>query len=181
MTTTDRSAATNVVLNGLDRVWRRQRGRFEGLTQDEYLWEPVADCWSVRPVDGVWRANEPRTGPEPEVAPVTTIAWRLWHIGSDCLADYTSRGLGDWPLAVEGTEWYESVDDALVAVDQAWTSFRSGLDALGEAGLWGPLGEQHFEWAAEPWAALGVHALAEVSHHGAEIGLLRDLWAHGLR
>ena len=180
--TTDRSVATKAVLDDLDRVWRRERGRCEGLTQDEYLWEPVADCWSVRPDgDGVWRAVQPRLDPEPELAPVTTIAWRLWHIASDCLADYASRGLGDWPLAVEGTDWYESVDDGLAVTDQAWAGFRSGLDDLGEAGLWGPLGEQHDDWAAEPWARLAIHALGEVAHHGGEIGLLRDLWAHGLR
>jgi hypothetical protein len=177
------SVASNVVLDGLDRVWRRERGRCEGLSQAEYLWEPVAGCWSVRPVDGsdgVWRANE-RTDDEPAVAPVTTIAWRLWHIASECLADYTVRGLGAWPLAVEDTEWYGSVDEALAAVDRAWAAFREGLDALGEEGLWGPLGEQHSDWAAEPWAKLAVHAQAEVAHHGAEIGLLRDLWLHGLR
>ncbi len=33
----------------LDRHWRTQlRPRLDGLTDDEYLWEPVSDCWSVR-------------------------------------------------------------------------------------------------------------------------------------
>jgi hypothetical protein len=27
------------------------RPRLEGLTDEEYLWEPVADCWSLRPRD----------------------------------------------------------------------------------------------------------------------------------
>lgn len=28
------------------------RPRFEGLTDDEYLWEPAPGCWSVRPAPG---------------------------------------------------------------------------------------------------------------------------------
>ena len=37
----------------LRRQWRdscdRILWRLEGLTDDEYRWEPVADCWNVRP------------------------------------------------------------------------------------------------------------------------------------
>ena len=30
--------------------WDRQlRARLDGLTDDEYLWEPAPGCWSVRP------------------------------------------------------------------------------------------------------------------------------------
>lgn len=30
--------------------WTRQlRGRLDGLTDDEYFWEPAPGCWSVRP------------------------------------------------------------------------------------------------------------------------------------
>jgi hypothetical protein len=64
------------------------RPKLEGLTDDEYFWEPVAGCWSVRPRD---RATAPVLGgsgalvsevafPEPDPAPVTTIAWRLVHL-----------------------------------------------------------------------------------------------------
>ena len=34
----------------LDWHWRSQlRPRLDGLTDDEYFWEPVAGCWSIRP------------------------------------------------------------------------------------------------------------------------------------
>lgn len=166
-----------LVLESLDYVWNRVRTRVEGLGQDEYLWEPVSGCWSVRRTGDGWQADHQR--PEPEPAPVTTIAWRLWHIGSTCLASYTERGLGppgSWPLAVHGTEWYGEVGEALTAMDTAWAAFRAGLAALGEDGMWRPLGERWGIYAKDTRAALAVHALDEVSHHGAEMALLRDLY-----
>jgi hypothetical protein len=170
-------SVAQLLVGVLDEVWDRQRARMAGLTQEEYLWEPVPDCWSVTQRDGGWHVPEHQR-PDPVPAPVTTIAWRLWHIASDCLADYTVRGLGPRPIAVSGSEWYGDVGEALAALDQAWTGFRAGMDGLGDDGMWSPLGEQWGPYAPEPWAALGVHALDEVAHHGAEIGLLRDLYAH---
>jgi hypothetical protein len=162
-----------LVLDALDYVWGRVRTRCEGLSQDEYVWEPVEGCWSVRDNDGVVTVD--RVVPEPEPAPVTTIAWRLWHIGSECLAGYTEGGLGPWPLPVHDREWYLDVEQALGAVDTAWAAFREGLGRLGEDGMRRELGEPWGPYAHDTWAALVVHALDELSHHGAEIALLRDL------
>ena len=116
---------SDLLLESFDYVWDRVRRRMDGLLQEEYLWEPVEGSWSIRETDGVWRVE--RTSPEPSPAPVTTIAWRLWHIGSECLAGYTSRGLGDWVLDVQDDEWYPDVDDALAALDRAWAAFREGI------------------------------------------------------
>lgn len=41
---------THESLEQTDRHWRDQlRPRLEGLTDDEYLWEPVAGAWNVHP------------------------------------------------------------------------------------------------------------------------------------
>ena len=90
--------------------------------------------------------------------------------------DYTSRGLGPWPLDVRDREWYGSADLALAATDQARRVLRQGLGALGQAGFWRPLGPEWDEYAADPWAGLVVHLQDEHAHHGAEIALLRDLY-----
>lgn len=175
-------AAGPLALQSLDRAWGRIRGRMTGLTQAEYLWEPVAGMWSVRPgADGVWRAERVgREEPDPDPAPVTTVAWRLWHIGSECLAEYTAGGLGAWPLPAlpaGGADWCAAVGDALGAVDTAWAAFREALGGLGEEGMWRPLGPAWGSYADYPWVSLALHALDELSHHGAEVALLRDLYA----
>ena len=58
------------------------------LTDEEYLWEPVREMWSVRP-SGTGRTPMAVGGggteidyqiPEPKPVPVTTIAWRIGHL-----------------------------------------------------------------------------------------------------
>ena len=68
-----------------DFAWDRLRSRVQGLTDEEYLWEPADDCWTIRPdADGVWR---PDASPFPrDPARLATIAWRLTHITDDILA-----------------------------------------------------------------------------------------------
>jgi hypothetical protein len=78
------------------------------MSDAEYLWEPVANCWSVRRREdgpgagatvlvgeGAWGRDGGR--PHPWPPPITTIAWRLAHL-SEMLtlrADHTigSRSL----------------------------------------------------------------------------------------
>src|SRR5437870_276500 len=60
-----------------------------GMTDDEYLWEPVPNCWSIRPRAagpglgaivlvgaGKWGRDSARPS-HPSPPPFTTIAWRL--------------------------------------------------------------------------------------------------------
>ena len=53
----------NADLRELSRyVFDRTRRRLDGLTDDEYLWEPSPHCWSIRPRDSsVWEADGPLT------------------------------------------------------------------------------------------------------------------------
>ena len=47
------SAMLDVLIEQLEWHWTNQlRPRLDGLTDDEYLWEPVAGAWSVRPGAG---------------------------------------------------------------------------------------------------------------------------------
>jgi hypothetical protein len=164
----------HLVFGGFDFVWERLRQRVGGLSADEYLWEPVDDMWTIRPAGARWIADWAR--PDPVPAPVTTIAWRLWHI-ADCLASYVAPHLGDWPLPGEFRDWFGAVEPALRYLDVAHDAFRERIAALGEDGLRRPLGPKWGPFAEESWAALVVHAMDEVAHHGAEVALLRDLYA----
>jgi hypothetical protein len=73
----------------LDWHWREQlRPRLNGLTDEEYRWEPVPGAWNVRPrgtgtapiAVGGGEFTMDYAMPEPDPPPVTTIAWRLGHI-----------------------------------------------------------------------------------------------------
>src|SRR5215471_1097388 len=80
----------------LDWHWHAQlRPRLDGLTDDEYLWEPVADAWSVREVDG--RGLLDWAWPAPSPPPVTTIAWRIAHVTIGCFEARTASHFGGPP------------------------------------------------------------------------------------
>jgi DinB family protein len=71
-----------LLLSQMDEVYARLRERLAGLTDDEYLWEPVPGCWTIhRDQSGAWVVDYAL--PDPEPAPVTTIGWRLVHL-ADC-------------------------------------------------------------------------------------------------
>lgn len=161
----------SVVLGSMDRMFDQLVDRLDGLTTAEYLWEPTPGSWSVRrTADGsvvVDGAGEREIDP----APVTTIAWRMWHIAMDCLDDYTRRFTGDTSSAP--ATW--TIDPACAVDDMAaaWAAYRSvvaGLDWWSELGdTWGP-------WSRHSVADMAMHASNEIVHHGAEIALLRDLY-----
>jgi hypothetical protein len=163
-----------LLLDTYDYIGDRLRRRLAGLTDQEYLWQPVADCWSVAEQDGRWVPHPNQDVAPP--APITTIAWRIWHIASDCLSGYITPSLGDWPLQVPEGEWYGTAADALAELNLAYAEFRSRISDLGEDGLAEELGPRWGPYQHDTWAALVMHAIDEVAHHGAEIALLRDLY-----
>lgn len=167
-------STTEELLALYDYVHDRHVGMLSGLSDEAYLWEPVAGCWSVRPgADGVFRAEMVR--PDPDPAPFTTIAWRVWHIALDCLGGYSDRFFeghgGD-----DVREWPGTVAGASAEVEKEWSRFREHVAALDDAGLARTLGPIAGPYADDSYHALVLHALDEVIHHTAEIGVLRDLY-----
>ncbi|MFD6142697.1 DinB family protein [Promicromonospora sp. NPDC060271] len=64
----------------LDLTWSLFEYHLERLAPEDFLWEPAALCWTVRPTaDGVWVPDWSDTEPDP--VPVPTIGWVTWHIG----------------------------------------------------------------------------------------------------
>ena len=161
----------NVILGSMDRMFAQLVQRLDGLTDTEYLWEPVPGSWSVRMtpdgeilVDG---AGERDVDP----APVTTIAWRLWHIAIDCLDDYTRRFHGDDSDAP--ATWTLDSAEAIEITRAKWERYRSVVTGMD---WWGELGEDWEHWSRHSVADMAMHASNEIVHHGAEIALLRDLY-----
>lgn len=64
----------------LDLTWSLFEYHLERLEPGDFLWEPAALCWTVRPTeDGAWVPDWADTEPDP--VPVPTIGWVSWHIG----------------------------------------------------------------------------------------------------
>jgi hypothetical protein len=81
--TTDMDWVRALVVDQLGFYWDAHLWpRLQGLTDEEYFWEPVPGAWSIRPdADGVFVQDGARM-PPPVPPPVTTIAWRIVHARS---------------------------------------------------------------------------------------------------
>ena len=164
----------DVVLDSMDRMFDQLVTRLDGLTDDEYRWEPVADMWSVRLVDGVAIVDGAGQR-DVDPAPPTTIAWRLWHLTMDCLDDYTRRFRGDGDPAP--AEWTRRADEATERLRAAWAAYRQ---TIAGRRWWDELGDDWGPWSRHSVADMAMHAGNELVHHGAEVALLRDLYRSGV-
>lgn len=169
-----------------------------GLTQEEFDWEPHPGAWGVRRreecttanpggaeagawvVDQDWAVAEAADRGE-AVEPMTTIGWLLNHFGAapGLTAELDFVG-GPAVPSLEGYDrmWghtvIPTVDDAVARFQEGWTALKTALrdtsDDMLERGCDG-----------HPWKrgdrAIGA-MLNEVSHHGTQICVLRDLYAH---
>ena len=118
MTTTDLIAH---LTEQLDWHWQHQlRPRFDGLTDAEYFWEPVPDCWTVRRDGDRMIADFAFPPPQPE--PVTTIAWRLAHVIVGVLAVRAHSHFGGPPAAYETWDY---AADAATALRQLGRRLRA--------------------------------------------------------
>lgn len=160
------------------------RPRLEGLTDEEYLWEPVPGCWNIRPrgqstaqiAGGTGDVTIDFAQPQPDPAPVTTIAWRMAHIIVDIFGMRTASHFGGPDVHHMTFAHASTAKDALAQLDETYTAWITGVRALGEKGLARPCGPAEGLYADAPLAVLVLHINREAIHHAAEIALLRDLY-----
>ncbi len=154
-----------------DLTWALFEYHLERLEPHDFLWEPAADCWTLRRADdGTWMPDWAETEPDP--VPVPTIGWLSWHIGwwwsvaADHAHGRTPRERTDiaWPGEGKPTiDWLRVLrEDWLVAMDRF-------TDADLEA-------TAPFPWASDPGHTV-THMVAwvnaELMKNAAEIGQLR--------
>ena len=160
------------------------RPRLDGLTDAEYLWEPVEGCWNLRlREDGNYTLDTQRPPSAPE--PVTTLAWRMMHVGAYCLWNRAGAFFGGDSVP-DDADMFDArrvpaslpatASEAIAFLDQAYSRWHDGIAGLDEDALRAPLGPKGGPFAADPMAGLIVHISREVMHHGGEICLLRDLY-----
>jgi hypothetical protein len=164
-------------------------GRVHGMSDEEYFWEPVPGCWSVRRRDdergvkmygkGEW-GWEYKTIPQdaPEPPPFTTIAWRVAHLatGLTMRADWT---VGTKSLGFNDVEMPASAAAGIGALERSTAFWREALTTATTDEDLDQVGRSSFPWGLDPdlpFIEIVWWVNKELIHHGAEIALLRDLW-----
>jgi len=178
---------TSTLLEQLTYHWDdKARPRLEGLTDDEYRWEPVDGAWGVRPRADATTPMATGAGdvvidfafPEPDPAPVTTIAWRLAHVVVGVFGARNAGHFGGPPVDYSTFGYAPDAATALAQLDEGYERWIAGVRSLGDDDLARPCGPAEHDWAHLPMGALVLHINREVIHHLAEVALLRDLYAH---
>ena len=165
---------TKELADQLDWHWQHQlRPRLEGLTDDEYFWEPVPGCWTLHPDGSIDFSYPP---PQPE--PFTTIAWRLAHVIVGVLARRNHSHFGGPPADYQSWPYARDARTALEQLDAAYANWITGVRGLDDEALARPCGPAEGPYADFSMATLVLHINREVIHHGAEIACIRDLYTH---
>ena len=162
-----------------DTVWERTRRRLDGLTDEEYRWEPAPGCWSIRtrPDGTTFHEWAPVVHPDP----FTTLAWRLWHLIDMYGEDRAPRWLD---VAAQGDAVGldapdptppATADAALAQLDRAHARWDAHLALVDDERLGTLIGPVGGEYSGGTRAGYVLHMLDEFIHHGAEISMLRDL------
>jgi hypothetical protein len=168
----------DLLLHQLDESYRALHARMAGLTDEEYLWEPVPGCITLRERDGRWQPD--RGAPRTEPPPFTTIARRLSHLTTDCLFMRWEYTFGGRALTHDDVEYSGTAAGALALFEDAYGRWRAGLGTLTEADL-DVVGLSQMPTGLDPDLAFGEVLWwnnRELIHHGAEIAMMRDLWTH---
>lgn len=169
------AARVDLLIRQLDIAWSLFEHHLKDLDDAACLWEPVANCWTVRP-DGHGRWVADWAVPEPEPAPVTTIGWLTWHIGfwwTTTLGHCFGEGAPEreeirWPGgAAAAADW-------LRALKEDW---RANLLPLTDADLDSSARTAGLPWGQElTLADIAGWITVELTKNVAEIGLLRHLY-----
>ncbi|MEU0600995.1 DinB family protein [Streptomyces sp. NPDC006393] len=159
------------------------------MTDEEYLWEPVPGCWSVRRrSDGPGPRATLLTGagdwgrdatppPHPSPPPFTTLAWRLTHL-SEMLTLRADHVTGSHTLTRDDYRACGDAAGAVAAFDTAATAWRRALLSTDDAAL-DTVGHSTYPHGSDPedvFLDVVWWVNQELLHHGAEIALLRDLY-----
>ncbi|MGZ0153275.1 DinB family protein [Kribbella sp. WER1] len=173
------------VVDQIGTHWQeRLRPRLDGLSDDEYFWQPVAGCWtlsrrgeSTAPISfGGGEFTMDYADPPHDPEPVTTIAWRMAHLTGG-LASTNGKRFSSEAIGIETYHYAGTADEALRQLDAEYATWLDGVRSLGTEGLARPQGWPP-AFADAPMAKKILYSNVELIHHGAEICLLRDLYLH---
>jgi hypothetical protein len=160
----------------LDDAYARLRERLDGLSDEEFFWQPVPDCWTIyQDSSGRWTYHY--AIPDPHPAPITTIGCLLVHLGA-CKLMYHEWAYGPARLTWPELRVPHTATGAIGLLERGQALLREDLAGLSEQQIDEP---RKTNWG-ELWPAWRIF-WAMINHdavHGGAIGHLRDLyyWTH---
>jgi hypothetical protein len=164
----------SVALVSLTPFYERHRARIVGLTDDEYWWQPAPNCLTVE------RGHRGPlvTGGPPTDGPLTTVAWRMCHIGDGLRSERTWRWLGREPELFDADIRHPmGAAAAIEYVDESWAAWQRLMASVTPQELWEPIGPVGGIYGESERIGLVIHLMDEFIHHSAEVALMRDLYA----
>jgi hypothetical protein len=157
----------------------RTNARLEGLTDDEFRWQPVPGSWTVRRLGDGRTVVDNRQVPGADVPP-PGIAWRVAHLievyGSPRNSRWLRAEVASPPTRISPWEIAFGADESRAILGRAMAHWVEVLEAKSDDELAQKLGPDSGDYADDTLNAFVLHQLDEAIHHGAEVGLLRDLY-----
>jgi len=183
-----RADVRSLVLGQLGFSWWDLSTHLDGLTDEEYRWQPAPGALSVvrrsettRRVTGAgeWVAEWPRGGTEwtrgDDDPGVRTIGWLVTHL-VEVFAERWEWTFGGHRLRRDDIEVHPTAHAGVAALTDVVERWQRDLAALDAGRFWTVGLSQATEIDAQaPFAHLVLHVNRELVHHGAEICVLRDL------
>jgi DinB superfamily len=156
----------------MEEAYTRLRDRLQGLQEEEFFWKPVPEAWTIyEERAGHWTYDY--AIPDPEPAPVTTIAWQVTHLATTRFM-YHEWAYGAARLTFPELAIPRNVPATIEFLHEGFAALRADLEAETEEGLdrgrktnWGDM------WPA--WRIFTTMADHDALHTGM-IGGLRDLY-----
>lgn len=152
--------------------------RLTGLTDDEYLWEPAPEVWTVRMTPDGPKPDREGWPPTAEAAPPRTLAWSVGHLGHGhaLRADYL---VGGHAMRAEDLTWPMTAAEGIAFMTSGLAAWRNGLEQMTDADL-DTVGRSAFPHGLDPTLPL-IEIVwwvnKELIFHAAEIWFVRDLYA----
>ena len=156
----------------MEEAYTRLLDRLDGITDDEFFWKPVPDAWTIyqdRP--GHWTYNYEI--PDPDPAPMTTIAWQVVHLVTTRFM-YHEWAYGTAKLTFPELTIPHDVKRAMQDLEAGYEALKADLEIETEDGLDQP---RKTNWG-DMWPAWRIFT-AMTDHdalHTGTIGALRDLY-----
>lgn len=154
------------------------RWLLDDVDDEDCFWEPGEGCWSVRRREDAgqaWGAGDwvcEDAWPAPDPLRLTTIAWRLAHLAA-WTEVYRSFAFDEVGVDLMHAEVPGTRDGLVAWLGVAQDRFAANVEACDEAALLEL--RPTFFGPPRPLHDLISTIVVEHTHHGAEIGVLRDL------